>query len=583
MTDTVPPDASETGHGFASSVSKRIVCVAVVIAAVATCSALVRDVRDHDRRTRVPSDALMSGRLGKSLALQNLVLPVREDTTTVPDEGDTDKVFFRARRAGSDGLPARDVVEDRLLKSEWPLLSVVVARDDLRGSERGLFTHPDERGSEWERLAYLTYFENGREVFSTGAGLRIHGGKHRLEDRSFRLHFRWKYGAGECPSALLPGSAHTPLETIVLRYDSLYCMKLASTVAYDFARRIGAEAPESKLVRLCLNGKRYGNLHEVTMHMSRRNWREILGHDEFDLYVPRSANESLSEHHYRELKRWTLDPHVDFTMASVDARVDLDNLSRHLLSFVFCGTTDWRQGAALRVRRSEGRWQWVHWDMDQSFSDLNRAKSSRRRNSEQEAMALLTTGRRYDRGGKAVALEDRDVRELIFQRLWADSREFKEAFIDLVTEMLNHRLDAAFLDDRVRYYQEIGRYKKTRSLRRLTKFVAERPAFIRRELCEEHGAPPFIEVTVECPSSARYEVDAYSKNNDYTGWHPAGSSLQLGTDDERFSHWLVGSTRCVTQPVTAFEVTTNMVIRLVLSDRGGSDAVLPGEGRRKSG
>ena len=55
-------------------------------------------------------------------------------------------------------LPSTTVVPAREVARGTPLLSLVMAEEALRDPARGLFTHPGERGPDWERPAFVSYF-----------------------------------------------------------------------------------------------------------------------------------------------------------------------------------------------------------------------------------------------------------------------------------------------------------------------------------------------------------------------------------------------------------------------------------------
>ncbi len=77
-------------------------------------------------------------------------------------------------------------------KPGWPVLSIIANNKYLYDSEIGIIANRDKKGRLWERKAQVSLIENGEIVFSSSAGLRIHGGKRRTIKpyNSFRLHFR---------------------------------------------------------------------------------------------------------------------------------------------------------------------------------------------------------------------------------------------------------------------------------------------------------------------------------------------------------------------------------------------------------
>ena len=76
------------------------------------------------------------------------------------------------------------------------MLSLVTDPDNLWDAEQGIYQHPEERGSDWERPADITYVDPAAEfTIDAPAGLRIHGQFSRsYNKKSFRLYFRDEYG-----------------------------------------------------------------------------------------------------------------------------------------------------------------------------------------------------------------------------------------------------------------------------------------------------------------------------------------------------------------------------------------------------
>jgi hypothetical protein len=72
---------------------------------------------------------------------------------------------------------------------DLPVVSIITDPSNLFDEEKGIYvpgklfdsTNPErsgnyhQRGSDWERKAIMEYFENGKLVYRTEVGLRIHG------------------------------------------------------------------------------------------------------------------------------------------------------------------------------------------------------------------------------------------------------------------------------------------------------------------------------------------------------------------------------------------------------------------------
>src|SRR5688500_466492 len=163
-----------------------------------------------------------------------------------------------------EALPSSRAVPINEIASGVPLLSLTLDDADLNDPVKGLLPNKREHGEEWEREGSVSYFDQGKLVFASGVGVRIHGGGSRITAPrpGFRLYFRRKYGPRGLPPGVLFSPAAQPVRRVVVhddvRRDGKVDWHFANPLAYDIARAIGAIAPETKPVRFFLNGEYYG-------------------------------------------------------------------------------------------------------------------------------------------------------------------------------------------------------------------------------------------------------------------------------------------------------------------------------------
>lgn len=103
-----------------------------------------------------------------------------------------------------------------------PSIHIRMPMEDLFGAERGIYSHPRESGSEWERAAALEMtFPDGRAAVKVDCGIRIQGGWNRRPEESpkhaFRLIFKKKYGAGKLHAPLFDRAEPTAFDELILR------------------------------------------------------------------------------------------------------------------------------------------------------------------------------------------------------------------------------------------------------------------------------------------------------------------------------------------------------------------------------
>ena len=416
---------------------------------------------------------------------------------------------------------------------------ISIAVDDavLNDPTTGLLTYSQGRGRLWERPAVVSFIDvGGRTVWATRAGLRRNGGASRRQGRpSWRLIFRDVYGSDARREPALPALAVAPQTLIVRREPGWHPNIFAMAVA----QRNGALAPEIRPVGLFVNGEYQGN-YLLSEHVNRGGWgRSRFGDEDMFMFVYRGgrSNDARSSRAYGDLRTWIRTAPAPLDMEAVGARVDLDNLLRHLFTFMFCATTDWAQGAAVRQGTGiEPRWFWVHWDLDQSFLNARRSRV------DGPGLGTVVNPGRPNEGV--------DVRAMLFNRLRAEDPKFGRHFTALVTELLNHRLGTAFFEQLV---EQSGHLLRREYAAELQEYFERRPSVIRAELDEYLDAGPSYRVSIQAPTSMPLDVDGFAESSGYQGWYFTGTpvSVDLADGSERFSHWLVNGVRRDGRPLVA--------------------------------
>jgi hypothetical protein len=427
-------------------------------------------------------------------------------------------------------MPSTTAAPEGVIKSGRALLSVYVAPRDLYDRDTGILQHPGERGVEWERPAYVSYFDQGELLFASAAHIRVHGGKSRLNSpvQSYRLYFDREYSAGQFRPGVLFGGSADPIERLVVHNDLRQDQKgvwwhFVNPLAFDIARRIGSVTPSTQPVTLALNGEPQGPYVLSEHVMSRAFQRAHFGHKNF-VYEDTQAS----------IKLWGWLRSIEvLTVGQVNEMVDLENLTRWMISVLFCATTDPFQGVILRdTTRPDSRWFWVNWDMDHSFMDFYQ-----RADVPWEHDTFRTNF------GK------RDIRSAIVTRLIEEDPEYVEYFRRTLIDTLNHRITPAFLNERLLYYTAAARQHEvpdTTYLPILAEFLQRRPAAFRR-LAQKHlPAGAIWRAVVHAPSGVELSIDGFPAGHEYEGWYFDGMQLEVALPAQRtdgFSHWLVDGRR----------------------------------------
>jgi len=517
-------------------------------------------VKQALRRPSVPTAMLNYGPMGKILKDRGLIKAVPNGDAQFPAsvEGEVDRnanIFqkkrqvgpyrFQANPGGMASMPSSMVISEEDFRTGWPLLSVVIDNEELYG-EKGLL-HPKnrwERGKQWERLAYVSYYEEGELLFTTGVGMRLHGhqGAGKKRKTCFRLYFRDDYGADRFRPGVLFGPETEPVKKLVVRKD---LPRFNTPLTFDIAQQVKAIVPGYKPVLFYLNG-RYMGLYTLTEHLSIRQWRTRFGHDNFMFYRPKGKSDEPSRKSRHNLIQWFLKNQKEMTLQKAGTIIDVENWTRNLFTYDFCLTGDWDQGALVRDMSGAGaKWHWVNWDMDQSFINPE------------------------ENGFQKKLLKGTGVRTLFLGVLWNNDQEFRRYYRRKIMDILNHEITQEFLQARIDYYKEISRHlyhveSNHAVLDEKMEYFRKRPRFLRRQYCRE--ADTFL-CTVNGPAGIEYEIDGYREKASYQGWYFKGMPIHIkiiSKEKERFSHWRINGHR-YTMRQLVYPITSKTIIEPILA------------------
>lgn len=435
------------------------------------------------RSSSVPAEQLNYGSLGvtlKQLGLLTIVPGKHSPTEMTEKQAPSSPVgIFQKKRRPSEWAYApaqKNVFVNRFplqLKLEnpppgWPILSVQIQNEDLYDHDRGIVANPEQRGRTWERPGIVTYIENGSLRYQNWAGIRLHGGASRKTGRNFRAYFRDCYGLSSLPAASVFPESRLALRRLVIREDAQQKHFFISCMAFDIARRIGCMVPAAKPAIFYLNGHRMG-VYFLAEHLSRTQWEPYFAGKEFAFCVYKGQTSPRGRQLYGQLHYWLENAPEPLKLSEVKQYVDVNNLTRYVISVAFCGTTDGFQGiAALDISTPEAKWFWINWDMDHSFIDVY-PEGVTRKPWEQEGMELI--------------LENGDIRAMLFQRLITEDPEYLRFFRKTLEDVFDNRLTKAFFENRIEYYEYLAKTCPTTSdsLELIREFLERRPRIIKTQ------------------------------------------------------------------------------------------------------
>ena len=426
-----------------------------------------------------------------------------------------------------EALPSSRAVPVKDIASGVPVLSVTLSDADLNDPAKGILPNKLKHGEEWEREGSVSYFEDGKLLFASAVGVRIHGGSSRQQapHPGVRLYFRRKYGPREVPPGVLFSPAAQPIRRLVVHDDVRTDTKkirwhFINPLAYDVARAVGAVAPETKPVRFYLNGEYYGPF-VLTERFDERFFAAHWGYDDI----------LLSQEEMNKLWDWVSTTRP-LTMANVSQHVNLDNLTRWFVAVAFSATRDAYQGPGQFLDRTkrEGGWFWVNWDMDQSFRDWSL-------DSYQYLLERIAEERR----GRNPA----EPRSVILSELIAGDPHYRDHLKRVVQKALNHQLTDAFLMDRYEHYLDAAtqlQIPRLDYLPRLRQFLERRRDFFRLTSEQWLNTPPSQPVTVTAPRDVPVVIEGEPVADGYRGLYFPDIDLTAdvaAADRQRLSGWRI--------------------------------------------
>ena len=444
-------------------------------------------------------------------------------------------------------LSSTRVIPSRAIAEGTPLLSLVVDRDSLHDPVRGLLTHPQASGREWERPGYVSYFDGGSLKLATKTGVRLHGGDSRVHSKvkSYRLYFRPSYGAPALPLSLFFGSGTPGNLTRLIAHNDVRRnpdgseWHLVNPMAYDIARRLGGIVPRTQPVRFYLNGEPQG-LYVLTEHITPQFLEARFGHRNFEIQTGPGGEAT-------RLFVWAARTRP-FTMKTAAEMIDIDNLTSWALTMLFCGTTDVLSQSPMIRDRSEpdARWFWIMWDLDHSFMD--RYRSAR-------APWLLDS---YH-----TLLNKREARSRILTRLLRGDAEYRRYFARRLAAALNHQLTRPFLEERYWHYVDTAQRSGVRDnySKLLLQFLRERPRAL-WDLSAKYlktGRPATI--TVTGPEAATVSIDGFVTQLPYTGTYLPGTPFVLDGSASGIRGWRVNGVPAA--ETVSLQVTENLTVEAI--------------------
>lgn len=546
---------------------KKNLLLILVFIAIALCGALLEGMGRFDtaikrlRDRELPSPLLNFGRRGQILKEMGLryVVPASEQKQ---DNGagritmDLSKLESRDEWVEAANLSPERMISSRIIsksaiESGLPVISMYMNEHDLYDKFTGIYANPLERGRNWERPCFISYFKDGQLLFGTGAGVRIHGGTSRLHPlKSFRLYFRSVYGKDKFPVNTLFSGDGDPVQHVVLsKVDEPYAF--INTMAYTIARKAGCYAPYTEPVRLYLNGKPHGHGNfELIEHLKIDYVENHFGHRNFVFYKVKGRKSRPPE--YQRFYEWVRFHDVKFSLKNVSEVIDIENFINIWIVNIFCGNSDPYQGIALLDQtKKNARWFWLMWDMNHSF--VNIYEPEKKYNWEKDMPISLVFSDEK---------KETDPRYFIFRELIFNDDDFRNLFKKRFEEKLNYLLTKDFLNSVVENNSRVARsfgIDMVRSDHDLYEFMDKRPEYVMNMMNRFFKLGDVKKIKFFIQPGRSIMADGFEIRESFTGLYFQGSILSLSGKDGIIRGWSLNG-RKIYENTINLPISDNMQI-----------------------
>ena len=257
----------------------------------------------------------------------------------------------------------------------FPVVSLSMPQSSLLGPN-GIYTYYIGTGMDWEREAHFAFFDSdGTLSFSTDAGLRLHGGNsRRYALKSFRVYFREAYGESAMEYPVFQDQETYPHERLVLRNGG-------SDWAYSYFRDAFAQAITKDISTVdrqgfqpavvFINGEYWGIMN-IRERFDDNYIKNKYGFEDIDMLEMAGSTVYGDMVHYNALLNFLKNHNLneDNNYEYVKSQMDVENFADYHILQIFSMNTDQpgKNARFWRPRIEGGKWQWLLFDMDDSFN-----------------------------------------------------------------------------------------------------------------------------------------------------------------------------------------------------------------------
>ena len=230
---------------------------------------------------------------------------------------------------------------------------------------------------DWEREAHVEVFNpDGSTLISQECGIKLHGQFSRAEkQKAFKVIARSQYGANRFEAAIFSHRPYTEYQSFLLRSSSEdgYKTRFRDALLQRLAEGGCVDYQETEFGVLYIDGQYWGH-YNLRERICKSNICQFEGwegdEDDIDLVkantnVMQGSNETMVQ---------LLDYVTSHDMNTAEAyevldnAIDIQNYIEYMAVEMYTGNTDTLNVKRYRNPKKDGKWKWVLFDLDWSFS-----------------------------------------------------------------------------------------------------------------------------------------------------------------------------------------------------------------------
>ena len=230
---------------------------------------------------------------------------------------------------------------------------------------------------DWEREAHVEVFNpDGSTLISQECGIKLHGQYSRAEaQKAFKVIARSKYGSNRFAAAIFSHRPYTEYQSFLLRSSSEDGDKtrFRDALLQRLAEGGHVDYQETEIGVLYIDGQYWGH-YNLRERICKSNICQFEGwegdEDDIDLVkantnVMQGSNETMVQ-----LLDYVKshDMNTDEAWQVLDSAIDIQNYIEYMAVEMYTGNTDTLNVKRYRNPKKDGKWKWVLFDLDWSFT-----------------------------------------------------------------------------------------------------------------------------------------------------------------------------------------------------------------------